>query len=478
MSPTKLRKHLKTSAHQVALNIMRSILANLGFILQSTGVFVLFPAIYSLVDQQLATIGLLVTAVCFFAFGFVLNALCERKDISFRAANWLILLSFAIMAAIGSIPYLFNVFTSGTLLENVTNAYFESISGFTTTGLSLISVPQALPVSLLLYRSMTQFIGGVGIVLLLLVLFYPEEKLVEFSRSMGLDFNSHIKRTFLITLAVYFVAGLIIGIGVFFSGITNIPTLISLVFSTISTGGFFSSSQGLTDSSISGWLIFGMILGATNFFAIMHLTKLKIVQFIKSEALVFFAWLGIIIFITFFFFKDVLNVFHVISAATTTGFQFIDLSTLSDGAKLFLIGVMFIGGTSLSTAGGIRIVRLLLIGKAITHTTSSIVAKKETPIVLFGKQYHHDELIVALSSVIVISAIILFATVGFYLNGMPLIDSAFDVVSAITCTGLSTTVVGISSTVATKWIFIALMFIGRVEIFTVFFAFSFFVKEN
>ena len=127
-----------------------------------------------------------------------------------------------------------------TIISNITDSLFESTSGFTTTGLSVISNLSTIPRSIIFYRALTQFIGGIGIVLVLLAFFYPEAKLIEFFRSMGFSQKQKIKRTFLLILLIYVIYTFVmIFIGLLF-GYRDIITLVSFIFSALSHWRIFT----------------------------------------------------------------------------------------------------------------------------------------------------------------------------------------------------------------------------------------------
>jgi len=154
---------------------MKTLLANMGFVLQISGIFLLIPIIASFIfNETLATIALFITATGFLALGFILNALCEKKELSFKQSCTLIVLVFVTLSLIGAIPYFYINTSDVSMLQKVTDSIFESTSGFTTTGYSEIPDVSTLPQSIILYRSLTQFIGGVGIVLVLIAFFYAQ----------------------------------------------------------------------------------------------------------------------------------------------------------------------------------------------------------------------------------------------------------------------------------------------------------------
>ena len=245
----------------------------------------------------------------------------------------------------------------------------ESTSGFTTTGLSTITHPENLPDSFSFYRSYTLWVGGLSFVYLVMALYYPETKLAGMRHLLGggiLRFKQLLS-TISVIFAIY--TAILILLFIIFGHI-NILDSISLSFATLSSGGFVPTSTILNSvNSITLAIIMGgMIIAALPFafhFGIFS-KEIEATKEIK-EILVFIILITVCIFLFLFiessFSKNewLSSVFHVISASTTTGFQFIDLSQISTYGKILLIVLMLIGGTAFSTAGGIKIARLILI---------------------------------------------------------------------------------------------------------------------
>jgi trk system potassium uptake protein TrkH len=460
---------------------MRALLANMGFVLQMSGIFLILPIIVAFAfNETSAVIALFLAATAFFVLGFASNALCERKELTFKQSCTLIVLVFVLLSVIGSIPYIYISISAGEqyVAKVVTDGVFESASGFTTTGFSVINNLSAIPKSILFYRGLTQFIGGIGIVLVLLAFFYPEAKLQEFSRGMGFSKNEKIKKTFLIITSVYCTYTAVMIIAGFVSGYHDIISLSSLIFSAVSTGGFapFNDiTSAATQFPLNFILILSMILGATNFIVLAALFKGKIKEFIKSEISVFLGIAIVSILITTIFFKlsEVDSAFHVISFMSTTGLGYLPQSSYSDGLKLLFIFLMFIGGASFSTAGGIKIYRFILLFKVAKKAVVDEITEQDTPVKLFGKEYSNAEIIQSLGLVVLMAVIILVSSfiVSSYGNYPP-IDSIFDVTGAIATTGLSVGVAGPSLVLELKWLFVFLMIIGRVEIIAFFTIFS------
>jgi trk system potassium uptake protein TrkH len=273
------------------------LLANMGFVLQLSGIFLLIPIIASFIlNETNATVALFISATCFLALGFVTNALCEKKEMTYKQSCILIVSVFIILSLIGAIPYIYLDFSSGNITQaNIlpvfTDGIFESVSGFTTTGFSVIPDLSALPQSMLLYRSLTQFIGGIGVVIVLLAFFYPEAKLKEFAKSMGLSKENHkIKKTFLFIVSLYCAFTIIMIITGYVYGYHDLITLSSLIFSTLSTGGFSPPADLaalITQTPFNFIIPIGMILGATNLLIFAKLIKKKARDFFNDEIIIF-----------------------------------------------------------------------------------------------------------------------------------------------------------------------------------------------
>jgi trk system potassium uptake protein TrkH len=268
-----------------------------------------------------------------------------------------------------------------------------------------------------------------------------------------------------------------LAIGLVF-GYRDIITLVSFIFSALSTGGFAPLSDITTVATqfpLNFILIFAMILGSINFFILAGLFKGRIKEFFKSEISAFFVLVIFsIAFVTLAFKLSLFDaVFQVVSAMSTTGFSYLSIADFSGGLKLFLVFLMFVGGASFSTAGGIKIYRFLLLFKATKKVIVETIAQRErSSVKLFGREYTNAELIQSLVIVILMSSTIFVSTLIVSLYGFPPIDSLFETTSAVATTGLSTGVVGPTLALELKWLFTFLMILGRVEILAFFIMFS------
>jgi len=350
----------------------KPIFANVAIIMQFTGLLMIIPAVLGTIwGEWQSSIGIYLAFVGMSLTGYVMNTLGEKSPLNLKQSSIVVVLSFVLLSLFGSLPYMYiNPFWEGiNPLALFASSFLESTSGFTTTGLSTIIHPENLPDSFSFYRSYTLWVGGLSFVYLVMALYYPETKLAGMRHLLGggiLRFKQLLS-TISVIFAIYTAILILL---IFNFGHINILDSISLSFATLSSGGFVPTSTILNSvNSITLTIIMGgMIIAALPFafhFGIFS-KEIEATKEIK-EILVFIILITLCIFLFLFiessFSKNewLSSVFHVISASTTTGFQFIDLSQISTYGKILLIVLMLIGGTAFSTAGGIKIARLILI---------------------------------------------------------------------------------------------------------------------
>src|SRR5215208_4262990 len=358
----------------------RPIFGSLGFIMQFAGILMIVPAILGTILNELESAAAIYLAVISISLtGFILNTLEEKTPLNLKQSSIVVISCFILLSLYGCLPYIYvDPFElSNDYLSLFVNAFLESSSGFTTTGISIIEQPESLPDSFVFYRSYTQWVGGLSFVYLIMALYYPETRLAAMRNMIG---GGILKfRQLLSTISIIFVFYTVIFILlIFFMGNIHLIEAVTLSFTTLVTGGFIPHST-IFDSINSFQLILimaGMMIAALPFgFHYGIFSKEVKSRRLSMEIIVYlffvllFAVLFIIIEPSISPHDWLISVFHVVSASTTTGFSFIDLSSLSVEGKLFLIFVMLVGGTAFSTAGGIKIARLLLIFQKLKGNT-------------------------------------------------------------------------------------------------------------
>ena len=478
----------------------KPIMSNLGFILQFAGFLLIVPAILAaLMGEAASAVGIFLCVTSMSVTGFVLNSYGERMPMNLRQASLLMVSSFVLLSLFGSIPYIYvNPFPleQGPVTLFI-NSFFESASGFTTTGLSFISFPEELPKSFDFYRSYTQYIGGLSFVYLIVAFFYPERKLMHI-RGMIAGGNLKVRQLILTIGIIFSFYAIILILFLYLSGQTDILFSLSLIFSTVTGGGFVPTSSALDSQNNLELttLMIGMIISALPFvfhYAIfskkMHTTS------VRPELFLYMGIVAISVIIFYFVLRNTLevqselmaSVFHVISAATNSGFQFLNVAQIPIEAKMVLIIAMLIGGTAFSTAGGIKVGRLLHIiqkvtGKKFTSDNSggsiSAVASpynkryltiESKPTKIKEEEKIFDEamyVIVLFIAVSVITGIIIS-----HIDKENFFDSLFDSVSALTTTGLTSGITSVEMDPISKIVLIINMIVGRFEIITIIYLF-------
>ncbi len=451
-----MKKHLATT-HEKQSSFW-SIIWNLGVVLQFAGVLMFIPAVIAtILWETVPATGIYLMSTLLFVTGFFMNTYGERRPLNLRGVAILVFVSFMLLVLFGTIPHLLVVPYDATKpLEHFANSFFESSAGFTTGGLSLISTPEDLPHSFTFYRSYTQFVGGLSFVYLIVTTFYPEHRL----RTMRSFISGKIPqlRELLITITILFsVYIVIIAVALFYLGERDLIDNFAVAMSAVSTGGWIPNSQILVGLTVPEYVVimFGMVLGALPFgfhYAFVR-TKFMSVQ-ISKEVGLYFAILAIVSAI--FLFSTNTNpmdaIFNIVSGSTTTGFQTISLQNLNPLAGTILTISMLIGGCGFSTAGGLKVFRLISLA-----SIRNVFKKKLT-------QPDKNELITALILVVAFPTIPLFVASHMQTLGYDFEDSYFDAVSALTTTGLGAGTVTDSLDAFTITVFAFLMIFGRIEI--------------
>ncbi len=372
----------------------KPIFANVAIIMQFTGLLMIIPALLGTFwGEWQSSIGIYLAFVGMSLTGYIMNTLGEKSPLNLKQSSIVVVLSFVLLSLFGSLPYMYiNPFWDGIdFFSLFAGSFLESTSGFTTTGLSTIIHPENLPESFSFYRSYTLWVGGLSFVYLVMALYYPETKLAGMRHLLGggiLRFKQLLS-TISVIFAIY--TAILILLFVIFGHI-NILDSISLSFGTLSSGGFVPTSTILNSVNSSTLIIImgGMIIAALPFAFHFGIFSKEIEATKEIQEILVFIILITICIVLFLFIESsfsknewLSSIFHVISASTTTGFQFIDLSHISTSGKILLIVLMLIGGTAFSTAGGIKIARIIL----IFH---KLINYKENTTTFYDKNHNHD----------------------------------------------------------------------------------------
>jgi trk system potassium uptake protein TrkH len=503
----------------------KPIFGNLGIVLQFSAILLVVPAFLgTALGESPSIVGIFFAVVGLSFAGFLMTTIGEKGPMNLKQASIFIVASFLLLSLFGSIPYIYiNPFGNNTSTSALfVNSFFESASGFTTTGLSVISNPEYLPKSLDFYRSYTNWVGGLSFVYLVMILFFPERKLSAMKSVLG---GGLLRvRELLVTIVGIFTAyTLILIFMLIFLSQTNVLDAISLIFSTITGGGFSPASDIISPEHPERLAILaaGMIASALPFAFHYYIFSRKGLLTRKTIGLEVTVYLIMIVLSIMLFYwlvwgqVDIYSsIFHVISSSTTTGFQYLNIQSTPHAAKIFLIVIMLIGGTAFSTAGGIKVGRFIVLYEEFTKKsrekdrTTSAGTSTSTSISSTANPYRSTEFLTMLPDehrkrnleelleeqarilkrvslimskkvvreiLIVIALYVFIALVtGSALSSLTnsrFEDALFEATSAISTTGLTAGITSVNLDIFSKLILTTNMIIGRFEIIAILYIF-------
>lgn len=391
------------------LGKISTVLNYLGSVLFVIGFFFIIPLITTLVWGEgygsNPFIGFSIAIITAFVTGFMLKQFEKKADLKTSGAILVCSLGWIVTSAVGAIPLVFGIGAS------YLDAYFETMSGFTTTGITMFTGLDNFPVSILLWRSITQWIGGLGILTFFLFvtsqisginrLFSAESHKINVKRPVpGIANTIKILWGIYILLTGVVITALLLAGTSFFSSLNHALT-------TLSTGGFSPFDASIAHYQSIGHphfrlieyiIIFGMFLGGTNFIVHFRILRGEFTGLIKTTE--FRSWLmfiGLFVLIILleriFGPSDILKtstssefwskleenfrttLFQVVSIITTTGYatQSIASSFFGSVAKQLFIVMMIIGGCVGSTAGGVKVLRISILLKMIKREIKKLV---------------------------------------------------------------------------------------------------------
>lgn len=447
----------------------KPILWNLGIVLQFTGVLMFIPALLAtyLGEFGVAT-GIFLTSTMFLIFGFILNSYGEKQPLSLRGTAILVFVSFVLLVSIGSIPYLYlNPYHVDQPSELLANSIFSSSASFTTAGISLFDRPEELPQSLTFYQSFSQFVGGLSFIYLIMIAFYPEEKLHNIKGFISGEFPK--LKELLVTITIIFIIYAFIMTGLlWYFGQENLIDNFSISMSTLSTGGLVPRSNFLNELSIGGEfvIISGMILGALPFSFHYYFVRKKFLSInLNKEVVMYLMFLSFAcaLFFILHYALVIDDIFTVIATSTTSGFQIINISTLDANDKAFLTIIMLIGGCGFSTAGGIKIFRVI----DMVDLQSIIRPARWKKATIHDKNKLFSTLLVF----VLFPTIPLVAALYFSALGFDFYESYFEAIGAITTAGIGSGDFWPHLDPLAKIVTSFLMILGRLEIILIVYLF-------
>lgn len=411
----------------------------------------------------------------------------KSLDLDIRDGFFFVTFSWISMALVGALPY----FLSGAI-PNFTDAFFESMSGFSTTGATILSDIEALPKSMLFWRALTHWIGGMGIVVLTVAVFplmgIGGLQLIQ-AEAPGLTVDRltpRIAETAKILWLIY-VAFTAIETILLILGDMDIFDAVTHAFSTISTGGLSTRNASIGDFKspyIETVVTVFMFLSGINFALHYRLLAKSSSSVFKDEELRVF--LGIILIAAALVTADLyLNHYHsigqslssaffqVTAVITTTGFTAEDYTLWPSLSQVVLLCLFFVGACSGSTSGGIKVIRIVILFKQAINEIKLLLHPRGVFVLKINDAVVKKNIVYAAAGFFFIYiAIVLIVTFITASSGTDIFASFCAALASLGCIGPGFGGIGPSESYGffrdyVKWTLSFAMLIGRLEIYTV-----------
>jgi len=480
----------------------RPVLRVIGVLLLIVGALMLTGLPFSLYFGSNDAEALLISGLINIAVGAPLYFLVSRKgsDIKKREGYLIVALGWLSMVTAGTLPYLF----SGVIPE-FHNAFFETVSGMTTTGATVLTDIEATPEGILYWRSLTQWIGGMGIIVLTVAIFpllgiggielFVAEAPGPTSDKLHPRIQETAKRLWFIYV---FLTALLCAILYLLSGLSFYDA-INHAFTTMATGGFSTKNASMAHwdlPAVQYPIIIFMFMAGTNYTVIYYGLKGRFSKVLESDEYKAY-WLVVVVLTVLLTlrlqsiaemgweksFRD--SIFQIISLITTTGFVSADYTQWTPGITMTFFILMFLGACAGSTSGGIKLIRHLVFFKnsflefkRILHPRAVVPLKLNGQVVPSRIMTHIIIFLLLYLILFVLGSIILSVL------GLDFLTAVGAVATSLGNVGPGIGEVGPVDNFAwlpwhIKLFLAALMLLGRLELFTILVLFSpYFWRSN
>ena len=461
----------------------------LGKLLLLLSIFLLTPIAFSYYyDDGMVTVFLVSAILGVLLGGGLVCSFQPEEELGYRDGFAVVVFSWLGMALLGALPYYF----SG-VMDSFVDCIFESMSGFTTTGSTILAQVEILPKSVLFWRALTHWFGGMGIIVLTLAilpllgiggmqLFQAEMPGPTKDR-----LAPRIQDTARILWSVYVLFTLTEILLLMLGGVSFFDAVCH-AFATLATGGFstHTASVGFFDSAyIESVVIFFMFVAGVNFSLHYHGLRGRMSSYWQNEEFRFYVFLTAfavvtiiianLIYGTYDSFSQIVRTgfFQVTSILTTTGFGTADFDSWPPVCKILLVSLMFVGGCAGSTGGGIKHVRLLLFFKYARLQLRNLIHPQAVGTIKLGKVKVPREVLISILGFFALYVAFFFlATLVVTALGVDIVTGSTAVVATLNNIGPGLHLVGPVQHYGhlpplAKVVLTTCMLAGRLELYTV-----------
>ena len=475
---------------------IKTIIRLIGLLLILFSLSMLSPLIINIIYHESFWLPFVAAFACTFGTGFILWLSCfkDQHELKIRDGFLIVVLFWFVLCFFASLPFIFTIDSP----HSMTDALFESVSGFTTTGASIITHLDTLPHALLFYRQQLQFLGGMGIIVLAVAILpllgvggmqlYRAETPGPMKDSKLTPRIAHTAK------ALWFIYLLLTLVCMFCYWMAGMDWFDALgeSFATISTGGFSmhdASFAHYNSDTIELIACFFMLMGGTNFslhfiafrkFSLQHYWKDE--EFRYYIGFLFTASLIVTLSLIHYGFFGanshamVKSLFNVISMATTTGFMSTPFSLWPTYIPILLMFLAIVGGCAASTSGGIKVLRALLLFKQSRREMTRLLHPHAIIPIKFGEHNLAEPILQSMWGFIsVFIGLFLILIVIFMALGNDFITSFSAITASLANAGAGLGKISLTFdqlSLASKWVLMFAMIAGRLEIFSLLILFS------
>ena len=433
------------------MNNNKTVFFAIGVLLIILGAFMLIPFFIQFIYDEKNSAFLASASVTeFIGILLVLTNLEENRKLNLQQAFLLTTLSWLSIAIFGSLPFLLS-----DLNLSIVDAFFESMSGITTTGSTIITNLDNTPKSILIWRAILQWLGGIGIIVMAITIL-PLLNIggMQLFRMESSDTAEKIlpktREVTLIISIIYFALTFACGVAYWFVGM-NIFDSVAHSMTTIATGGFSTYSESIgyfQNPKIEIISIIFIILGSIPFIAYLKFVKGDKIIFFKDvqiKGLIYIIIISVLLMFLYLMLSNKeynflenlrISTFNVVSVLSGTGYVTADFSSWGKFPLVFFLFLMFVGGCAGSTTCGIKIFRFQILGRFILNQIKKMVY----PHGIFSIKYNNEKIsnsfIYSIITFIFLYFFIFFILAMFLsLNGLDFITAISGSASAISNVG-------------------------------------------
>ena len=457
-----------------------------GMLMLIMAASVVLPIAVSLHYGDGAQYGLAIAGVVMAAVGLLLRNIVGRNasyELHARESFWITSIVWLAVPLCGALPYLFT-----GVLDRFTDAAFESVSGFTTTGSSVILNPAAIPQGILLWRAITQWIGGLGLILFVIAILKRLNRgsmqlyAAEFSGTQQRKLHPHIAKSVSRMWRIYSFLTLLLVVLLVLAG-NGILDSLCLALSTVSTGGFMTTQFGMSGYSNATLAILTlfMFLSGINVALLYNFFTFKWRQFKTNHEFYLYTLLFILAALSCFVAFSIANggfsfsnlqfsLFHIASTVSTCGFYTTPPAVWPFWASVVTFMLILSGASAGSTGGGIKVSRLVVLLKiCILEVKRVLHPRMVASIVMSGRPVAQNTIIGVTRYLFTYVLLMGILTALYSLTGTDMIEALSTIVVFLNNVGPAYTVLGETShfQYLGNFGYIVLYFtmiIGRIEI--------------